>query len=138
MKLVLIALMSLTSVFAQTADVTCSINQPITIEGTFGNVSFRQAELDFSGVDKEDAFSTFLTIQDRFGSAYETFGRLYNETFRCSFGNICLSTDFSNIRGMSFSFPPEVFSANFYNFTMRVRSNRNNRSYFARCDSRLR
>jgi hypothetical protein len=138
MKLLLIALMSITSVFANTADVTCTINQPVVVEGTFGTVAFRQAELDFINVNQEDAFSTFMTMQDRFGTAFESFNRFFEETSRCASNSLCLNSDFSRLRGLSFEFPNAIFTSDFHNFTMRVRNNRDRRTYFARCNSNLR
>jgi hypothetical protein len=139
MKLLLIALVSLSTAYAgTTADVTCSLSQPIVVQGTFGTVAFRQAELDFTTVDKDNAFSTFLTMQDRFGTAYESFNRLFEEKSRCNSGDFCLNTDFSSIRGLSFNFPQAIFTNENHSFTMRVRNNRSHRTFFARCNSSLR
>lgn len=137
MKLAIVLLISSFSVFANTADVRCSINQPITINTTWGVTQFRQADLTFWNVEK-DGFSTTLDIQDRFGSAYTYFGRLFSENTRCRTGEVCLNTDFSSFRGLSFYFPKEVFENNSHFFTMRVRNNSTNRSYFANCNSTLR
>ena len=138
MKLLLIALMSSSTLFAGTADVECNVSQPLIVQGTFGTVAFRQAELDFTAVDKDEAFSTFLTIQDRFGTAYEVFNRLYEEKTRCQSNNFCLNTDFSRLRGLGFQFPEAVFTQRRHNFTMRIRNNRARRTVFARCSSHLR
>ena len=135
MKLLLVSLLSLSSVFANVADVRCDINRPIVVQGTFGNIAFNQAELDFTNLDKENLNFATLIMQDRFGSAYEVFNRLWSTNSRCISGDLCVSTEFSSLRGLSFSFPEEVFTNNFHNFTMRVRSNQTNRTYFASCNS---
>lgn len=137
MKLAILLLVSSFSVFANTADVNCSINQPIVIETTWGMTQFRQAQLDFWSVDKEGT-STTLNIQDNFGSGFAYFNRLWVERTRCMSESVCLNTDFSSFRGLSFEFPKEVFENESHFFTMRVRSNNNRRTYFANCRSNLR
>ncbi len=138
MKALIVAIALTGSVFANTADVTCDISGTITVEGTFGNTTFNQAQLDFNDISKESPQRATLVMNDRFGTSYETFYRLYPETFRCNSNSTCISTDFSNLRGLSFSFPNSIFEMNNHNFTMRVRSNRSHRSHFAHCRSTLR
>ncbi len=138
MKKLILALMLTTSVFAGTADINCSVSGPLVVEGTFGNVVFRRADLDFMNVEKEDVSGTTLVIRDMFGPGYEVFNRLWTNRARCSGNSTCINTDFSGIRGITFEVPNQVFENDNHNFTMRVRQNNTHRSAFANCRSTLR
>jgi hypothetical protein len=137
MRVLLLSLVFSFTAFANTADVNCTLSQPITVETTFGVERFNNADLDFTSVSK-DASTSMLTIQDRFGTGYAVFTRLWENTARCSSGEFCLNTDFSWASGLSFQFPNEVLTEEYHSFTMRVRDNRNFRTYFAMCTSYLR
>lgn len=139
MKLALLLLLvsfTATATTAPAATVDCDINQRIIISTTWGNTVFNQAEVQFWNLTKDARMSSAI-IQDRFGSAYEQFNQLWTENIRCMGNDFCVSTDFSSFRGLTFSFPQEIFTQPFMNFTSRVRDNNNNRTYFANCRSRL-
>jgi hypothetical protein len=138
MKLIMLSLLMSFSAFATTtADVQCSINQPIVLDTTWNRVMFRQADVNFWNLTSEGEVSN-IEITDRFGPAYEVIFRVWADNNRCASNNLCISTDFSSMRGLSFSFPKEVFTTQYHNFSMRVRLNSTNRSVFANCRSNLR
>jgi len=139
MKFLILSLLISFSAFATTtADVQCSINQPIVFDSTWNNrVMFRQADVNIWNLTSEGEVSSIEMIE-RFGAGFEVFYRVWNQGNRCSFDNVCVSTDFSSFRGLTFSFPKEVFVNQNHNFTMSVSVNTTNRSVFANCRSNLR
>ncbi len=139
MKLLILSmLMSFSAIAAPTADVQCSVNQPIVFETNWNNrVMFRQADVNIWNLNKSGEVSSIELIE-RFGAGFEVFYRVWNQGARCSLDNVCVSTDLSSFRGLTFSLPKEVFTNNFHNFSMRLRVNSSNRSVFANCRSNLR
>lgn len=123
--------------YSNVADITCNLNQPIIIENAFGRLTtFNNAQIDIQNYDGTD--SALMIIQDRFGAGYEVFNRLWKTNSRCRSNSICLSTDFSGIRGLTLEIPNSVLEANNQYFTGRFRDNRNFRTYFSSCRSYLR
>jgi len=137
MKFLILLVILTGSAMANVADIRCNLNGPIVINGTWGAVRFNQAEIVINNLDKE-VRSASMYIQDRFGSNYENFFRLWQDRTRCSSNSTCISTDFSSLRGLTVTMPNEVFEKDRFSFNTRVRSNSNRRTHFANCRSTLR
>lgn len=133
-NLILVMLLSVSS-FASVVDMQCEVSRPITIQTNWGLKSFRQPIIRINSITQQN-FSAFGSIEDRFGSNIEFFNRLWPQNNRCFQNEVCFGTDFSSFRGLSFRVPKESFERRNLNFTMNLRSNSNNRSVFARCNTR--
>jgi hypothetical protein len=138
MRVLILTLALSTSLFAneRILEMTCDSSQNMLIEDNFNRVqNFRMPQFQLTNVTRTGN-AAFITVQERFGAGWMTFNRVWtNSNARCLANHTCINTDFSWMRGLTFNIPNSAFEADYSNFTMRLRNNRFNRTYFLSCRS---